>query len=112
MKIKTSAHFVIVVIICMVLLFVFIVPDSGSAQDPTLIVWRRAEQLPEGLIASCQDTAEYECGVLCGKEYADGLGLDVTPLGCVAFRFPTGSGTELGTESTHLPIITTQETEK
>ncbi len=111
MKIKTVVMFLIVVI-CAVLLSVLIVPDSGLAQKEALAKWVRLNPLPSGELVGCQDTAEYECGILCGKQYADPSGVDVTPLGCVAFRFPISDLSEPGTtpvtESTHLPIITTE----
>jgi hypothetical protein len=115
MKTKTTVYLVIVTAICTVLLFVLIVPDSGLAQKEALAKWVRLNPLPSGELVGCQDTAEYECGILCGKQYADPSGVDVTPLGCVAFRFPISDLSEPGTapvtESTHLPIIKTEGTE-
>ncbi len=113
MNIKQTTLFLIVMI-CALLLLVFTPPDSGSAQDPIKSEWLRMDEVPEGLIVGCQDTAGYECGVLCGWQYKAPVGdsLDIVPIGCVPFKFPISDQVGAGrSSSTHLPIITTEGTE-
>ena len=109
MKIKTAMIF-FTIIICWILLFALTAPDSGLAQEPARVEWRRVESLPQGLIAGCQDAADYECGILCGREYYYPPFNEpvVADLGCVAYRFPITDPSGPGTGDFGLPITTTQ----